>query len=522
MTPSGFLQIADLAADPILLLSRQGTIRAANRAITRLGRRPEDLNGKPLSEWTATPADRVADYLLHCARTREPVVGALDFIGEDGQRIHCRAYGAIAIDDSEKGEHGVIVRLADVRTSPSQFAILSQKIDELSAEIRRRKQVEETLVDLDRRKDEFLATLAHELRNPLAPIRNSLQILKMPIADQGVIHRAREMMERQVQNLVHLVDDLLDVSRVMRGRIELRRERVDLATVIAHSVETAQPLIDTHGHELSVTLPPQPIVLYADPVRLTQVISNVLTNAAKYTPREGRIWLTASLENHHAVVRVRDNGIGIAQEMLAKIFDVFVQVDHAVTRSEGGLGIGLTLVRNLVELHGGNVEAHSEGHGRGTEIVIRLPLPNGSSAPADPASKPEAAPSNGVRVRRSVLVVDDNVDAAESLAMLLKVSGNDVRVCRNGADALKIMQERTIDIVLLDLGMPIMDGCEVARRLRQNRDFQQVLLVALTGWGKDEDRRRSKEAGFDVHLVKPVDMETLQKVFAHPKLVSRP
>ena len=326
-------------------------------------------------------------------------------------------------------------------------------------------QLYQALRDTDRRKDEFLATLAHELRNPLAPIRNALQILKMPRVDAETVERSRDMMERQVHHLVRLVDDLLDVSRVMRGKIELRRERVELATVVARAVETVQPLVDAQGHQLSVRLPSESLPLDADPVRLAQVVGNLLTNAAKYTEPNGRIWLTAERDGDMAVLRVRDTGIGIAPHMLPRIFELFVQVDHASTKAQGGLGIGLTLVKNLVEMHNGTVEARSEGLGKGSEFVVRLPL---SAQALDQDHGREAGqqahqpPSpSGYRL----LVVDDNQDAANSLAMLLELQGHEVRVAYSGVAALEMTKTYTPDVVFLDIGMPGMDGYEVARRI---------------------------------------------------------
>ncbi len=376
------------------------------------------------------------------------------------------------------------------------------------------KQMEAALRDADRRKDEFLATLAHELRNPLAPLRNSLQILKVPRLDAAAVERTREMMERQMHHLVRLVDDLLDVSRVMRGKVVLRRERVELAAVVARAVETAQPLIDAQRHELTVCLPDESLPLDADPVRLAQVVGNLLTNAAKYTEPGGHIWLTARREGGEAVLRVRDTGIGIAPEMLPKVFDLFVQADHAAARSQGGLGIGLTLVQNLVAMHGGSVRADSAGLGKGSEFVVRLPLATG--APDEPPGLREGGQgSPAVRPPGCrLLVVDDNRDAAESLALLLGLLGHEVRIAHDGPGALELARGFRPQVVLLDIGMPGMDGYEVARRLRQEPGLENVRLAALTGWGQPEDRRRSAEAGFDHHLVKPVDPDALTKVLA--------
>lgn len=371
----------------------------------------------------------------------------------------------------------------------------------------------QALREADRRKDEFLATLAHELRNPLAPIRNSLQILKMPRVDTETVERSRDMMERQVHHLVRLVDDLLDVSRVMRGKIELRLEQVELASVVARAVETVQPLVESRGHDLSVRLPPESLPLKADPVRLAQVVGNLLTNATKYTEPGGRIWLTAERDRDTAVLRVRDSGIGIAPYMLARIFELFVQVDHAATRSQGGLGIGLTLVKNLVEMHNGTVEARSGGLGKGSEFIVRLPLSAQVLAEDHRPDAPQrVAPpvSSGYRL----LVVDDNQDAANSLAMLLRLQGHDVRAAYSGMAALEMIKVEVPDVVFLDIGMPGMDGYEVARRLRQQPGLETVVLVALTGWGQKEDRRRTAEAGFNHHLVKPAEPKVIESLLA--------
>jgi len=375
------------------------------------------------------------------------------------------------------------------------------------------KRMEEALREADRRKDEFLATLAHELRNPLAPIGNSLQILKMPRVDAATVQQTRAMMERQVQHLVRLVDDLLDVSRVMRGKIELRREPVELATVVARAVETAQSLIEVQGHRLEISVSNESLLLDADPVRLAQVVGNLLTNAAKYTEANGRIWLTAERVGGEAVLKVRDSGIGIAPDMLPHVFELFVQVDHAATRSQGGLGIGLTLVKNLVEMHGGRVEAHSDGLGKGCEFVVRLPLLV-RERPEPVAERNGEPPQDTPRPGHRLLVVDDNQDAADSLATLLRLQGHEVRVAYSGMAAVEMTKTYTPDVVFLDIGMPGMDGYEVARRLRQTPGLGKTLLAALTGWGQQEDRRRTAEAGFDHHLVKPPEPKALERLLS--------
>jgi PAS domain S-box-containing protein len=377
----------------------------------------------------------------------------------------------------------------------------------LVTDITERKRAEQALRDADRRKDEFLAMLAHELRNPLAPIRNSLNILRLMSQSDPTVEQVGQMMERQVNHMVRLVDDLLEVSRITRGKIELRLELVELAGVVRTAVETSQPLISGAGHQLAVSLPPEPLTVSADPVRLSQIISNLLNNAAKYTEAGGQIWLTIRREDNWVDISVRDTGIGIAPEMLPNVFQLFTQIDRHSGRAQGGLGIGLTLVKSLTEMHGGEVRAHSDGLGQGSEFVIRLPL--AARQAADVSAPAADRPAAGLSKRR-ILVVDDNRDAAMSMSMLLRVLGSDVRVAFNGADALTAMAEYKPAIVLLDIGMPGMDGYEVARRIREAPEFKEVTLIALTGWGQEEDRRRTQSAGFNHHLTKPADINVLE------------
>jgi PAS domain S-box-containing protein len=378
-----------------------------------------------------------------------------------------------------------------------------------------RKRAEEALRDADRRKNEFLAALAHELRNPLAPVRTGLEVMRANGDAPAAVRPVREMMERQVAQMARLIDDLMDVARITRGKITLRPEPTDLAAVVAAAVEASAPLVEAGGHRLTVALPPAPVRLTADPARLTQVLSNLLSNAAKYTDPGGRIWLSAGRVPGAAdpalELRVRDNGVGIPAGMLARVFDPFTQVDGAADRSRDGLGIGLTLVRTLVELHGGTVEARSDGPGTGSEFVVRLPLGAGPEpAPPPPAPAPPPGPP------RRVLVVDDNEDAADTLAALLSLTGHEARAAYDGPAALAAAGEFRPEVVLTDLGMPGMDGYELARRFRAEPAFRGVVLVAVTGWGQDEDRRRTAEAGFDHHLVKPVAPDAVRRLLAAP------
>jgi PAS domain S-box-containing protein len=413
---------------------------------------------------------------------------------------------AVQSEDPRRWISAVIYPIKDSSGAVQEVVLIHE-------DVTARHRAEEALREADRRKDEFLATLAHELRNPLAPIRNALQILEIPRVDAAVAGQARQMMQRQVHHLVRLVDDLLDVSRVMRGKIELRKERIELATIIARAIETVQPLIESQEHRLEISLPTDSLLLEVDPVRLVQVVGNLLTNAAKYTEPQGCIWLTARREQDYAVLSIRDNGIGLAPEMLSQVFELFVQADHADYRGQGGLGIGLTLVRNLVEMHEGRVDASSPGLGQGSEFVVRLPLlKRGKLELEQEASGP---PPPQVRSSgRRLLVVDDNHDAALSLAMLLRLKGHDVRVAHEGAAALESAAEYSPDMIFLDLGMPGMSGYEAARRIRQMPGLRETLLVALTGWGQQEDRRRTAEAGFDLHLIKPADARALEDALA--------
>jgi signal transduction histidine kinase/CheY-like chemotaxis protein len=375
-------------------------------------------------------------------------------------------------------------------------------------EARERERMEEQLREADRRKDEFLATLAHELRNPLAPIRNSLHVLRISGGSgPGPVARVHEMMERQVNHLVRLVDELLEISRITRGKIELSRERVDLAAVLRHAVDISRPRIEGAGHRLVLDLPKEPLILEADPVRLAQVFANLLDNAAKFTEPGGRITVDVAREGREGdTVRlsVLDTGIGISEEMLPRVFDLFAQ-DRSPGRAHEGLGIGLTLARSLVEMHGGSVEAHSEGPGKGSELVVCLPLvtDEASGGGADPAERHALA-------RHRILLIDDNRDAADSLCMLLELLGAEVRTVYDGMAALAAFATEIPTAVLLDIGMPDMDGYEVARHIRQQPQLRDVPLIALTGWGQEEDRRRARAAGFDHHLVKPVDIDALQ------------
>jgi len=484
-----FRVLAEAAPALIFQLDQSGRVVYANR-------RSLDMVGL---ETGATP-DQGWGALLHpddgaryTQRVREAIASRSVFLermrarASDGRWHWFESHGAplLGLDGGYRGHVGI------------------------SIDITKTVEAEEGLREADRRKDEFLATLAHELRNPLAPISNAVHLLRRPDG-RRTADRMVEMVGRQVRQIVRLVDDLMDVSRITQGKLELRREPLSLAEILSMAIETSMPAIEGGRHELTVSLPEQTLILEADKVRLTQAFGNMLNNAAKYTDRGGHIWVSAWAEGNQVVVSVRDTGIGIPPAQLPHVFEMFSQAHRDSARGQAGLGIGLTMVRSLVELHGGSVEARSEGSGRGSEFLVRLPLA-GTASPSEAHHEAAEGPPLG---GRRVLVVDDNGDAAESLALLLHSAGAGVRTARDGPSGLMAAAEFAPHAVLLDLGMPGMDGLEVARRLRADLRRAGLSIVALTGWGQQEDRRRTREAGFDHHLTKPVDVDQLFDILA--------
>ena len=379
-----------------------------------------------------------------------------------------------------------------------------------------RKRAEEALQEADRHKDVFLATLAHELRNPMVPLRNGLQLLRLATEPEAR-EQARGMMERQLGQMVRLVDDLLDISRISRNKLELRKARIELWAVVQSAVETARPQIEASGHTLTVTLPPTPVYLDADLTRLAQVFWNLLNNSAKYTEPGGRITLTATLQGAEAVVTVEDTGIGIPAQALPHLFEMFSQVDRNLDRAQGGLGIGLALVKGLTESHGGTVKVFSAGEGKGSSFVVRLPVSRGVPVRETQSQTDGAA----FGPRRRILVVDDNRDGASSLAMLLTVMGHDTRIAHDGLEGVELAEAFRPDLIVLDIGLPKLNGLDACRRIREQPWARNVVIAAATGWGQDEDRRRSEEAGFDHHLVKPVDATALGKLAANSRREKR-
>jgi PAS domain S-box-containing protein len=455
----------------------------------------DDVRGKKwmdlgYEQWHADMHDREIDTVI---ATRAPIRGEIPFTGTNGTRVYDYIFAPVL------GPDGEVVAVAGTTRDITDRQGAEQAVREQAAR----------LAEADRAKDEFLATLSHELRNPLAPLRNGLAVLRMAGGQDDQVAPVHAMMERQVNHLVRLVDDLLEVSRISRGTLSLRKERVELAAVVRNAVETSEPLIRGAHHALLTELPAEPLWLEGDSVRLAQVLANLLNNAAKYTPDGGRITLRAWREGDRAVVSVLDTGIGMAPEALPRMFEMFSRGDPDSGHGQGGLGIGLPLARRLAEMHGGTVEAASAGRGMGSEFKLRLPL-------ALPEPRQESAPDDagtGLAETR-VLVVDDNEDAGDSLGAILEMLGADVHVVRDGFAALRAFASYQPSVVLLDIGMPGMNGYEVARNIRERFPASQCTLVALTGWGQDDDRRRAREAGFDHHLVKPAEIDALQQLLS--------
>jgi len=499
-TRSQLAAIVESSDDAIISKNLNGVIQSWNAAAQRLfGYTAEQAVGRHIS--FLIPADRAEEEDRILARIHA------------GERVY--HFDTVRLRSDGQSIH-VSLTISPIRDETGRIVGASK----IARDITDRKQAEERIYGLmtqlkeaDCRKDEFLAMLAHELRNPLAPLLTMLEIMKRGDGNGDWIGQVRTTLERQLGLMVRLVDDLLDMSRITRGKLELRQERVELASVLRQSVEACRPLAAEARHELNFSLPPEPVYLHADPARLAQVFSNLLNNACKYTESGGRIWLTAERQGSDVVVHVKDTGMGIPSDKLASIFEMFTQIDRSLGRSQGGLGIGLTLVKRLVELHGGSVEAFSEGQGRGSKFVVRLPI----LIEKLKAKIPEVAAEPTPTTPRRILVVDDNRDAATSLTMLLKVTGNETQTAHDGLEAIEVAAAFRPEVVLLDISLPKLSGHDVCRRIRQQSWGKNIVLVALTGWGQAEDRRLSKEAGFDHHMVKPLDFAALMSLLAELK-----
>ena len=481
--------------DALMTTDPRGIITDVNKQTEALtGSTRDELIGAPFKDYFTDPerAEAAIKLVLSEGKVTDYELTAR---ARDGKETVV-SYNATTFHDRDRKLRGVFAAARDVTE---------------------RKRYEQSLQEADRRKNEFLAMLAHELRNPLAPMRNALQIMRLtansevPRPEDEAIKSASAMMDRQVSQMVRLVDDLLDVSRISRGKIELRKALIELASAIHHAVEAALPQYKSMGHTLTVTLSREPIYINADPTRLAQVLGNLLSNACKYTHKGGQMLLTAERDGRQVVIELKDNGIGIASEELPRIFEMFVQIDTSLERSVSGLGIGLTLVKSLVEMHEGTVHVHSAGLGQGSEFVVRLPIViEQPRAPLPVLSADQPHGKNG----RRILVVDDNEDSASSLAGLLKLTGHQTQTASDGLEAVAVTLVFLPEVVLLDIGLPGLNGYDACRQIRAQPGGARLLLIALTGWGQDEDRRKSQEAGFDAHLVKPVDHGQLMKLLA--------
>jgi PAS domain S-box-containing protein len=497
-----FRLLIDSAQDyAIITLAPDGSVLEWNPGAERiLGYGRDEVVGRSCSVFRPVgvqqPADICRDLDEAVATGRSVTEGWL--VRKDGSRLWAS---------------GVMTALRDQSDRLRGFAMILRDLSERKHLEEQLRQRAEQLAQADRRKDEFLAMLGHELRNPLSPIRSAVEVMQQCGLNDPTLQWAHDVIQRQVEHLTRLVDDLLDISRINRDKITLQKQPVTMSQVVNQAVETTRPMLDARRHHLSVRLPAEPLWLDADPTRLTQVLANLLNNAAKYTPECGRVYVWAERQDGEAVVGVRDTGQGIPPDLLPHVFDPFIQADHSLARTQGGLGIGLTLVRRLVEMHGGRVEAHSAGSGTGSEFVIRLPL---RAAPVETVNwTAEAEDGTAARARR-ILLVDDNVDGAQTLALLLQLRGHHVYVVHDGLAAVEAAAAQRPEVVILDIGLPRLDGYQAARRIRRLPGLEKILLLAVTGYGQEEDRERAQQAGFDYHLVKPVDPDVLSQLIARP------
>lgn len=489
----------------IILLDPRARVASWNEGAERiLGYRDADIEGEHVACFF--PPDDASQGVVHLALEETLRTGRSCqdkwLVRADGSRFW--ASGVVtAIRDDHGQLHGFVLILRDLTEQQRLKEALEDRVAQLA--------------ETDRRKNEFLAMLGHELRNPLAPIRNALHVIQLPGVPPGDAAQMFELMDRQVNHLARLVDDLLDMARITRGKIALQKRIVDFADLVARAAGALRSHIEAFGQRLHVSLPQAPVMLEADPMRMEQVVSNLLNNACKYTESGGEIWVTLREDGRQSILQVRDSGIGIAPDLLPRVFDLFAQADRSLARSQGGLGIGLTLVRGLVEMHGGNVSAASPGVGKGSEFTVRLPL-FFEAVQREVASIPPQRNSSPPIEPRRILIVDDNIDSAESLALLFKLSGHQVQTTYHGLTAIEEALTHRPELVFCDIGLPDIDGYEVARRLRRKTRRDEMLLIALTGYGQEEDRCRSAEAGFDHHLVKPVDLKSIERLLARVEL----
>jgi PAS domain S-box-containing protein len=490
--------IVDSAVDGIITIDEAGTVESMNLAAERMFGFPRDeVLGSNIKMLMPPPYRLEHDQYLAAYLS----TGQKRIIGSGREVMGLRKNGATFPMD---------LAVSETRLGPRRI------FTGIVRDITERKAMEQELREDDQRKDHFLAMLAHELRNPLAPISNAVQMIRIEGPESANFAWSIDVIAEQIKHMTRIVDDLLDVSRITRGKVALQSELSELKRIIEMAVQASRPLMEEYNHKLSLTLPDDSVMLEVDPARLAQVVANLLNNAAKYTPEGGRIDLTVKEAGSDVLIQISDNGIGIAPELLPRIFDLFVQADQSLSRSRGGLGIGLTVVRSLVEMHQGSVTVESDGPGKGSEFTVRIPLPAGPPVTADDSGK-DRREDDVPLPRLRILVVDDSLINAASLEKLLVALGQDVQTAHDGQQALELARNYQPDVVFLDIGLPVMDGYEVARRCRRDPALERITLVAMSGYGKEEDRRRSQEAGFNAHLVKPVNLEDLKLLLLHTR-----
>ncbi len=486
---AAFVESSD---DAIVSKTLDGIVTSWNKGAERLfGWAPEEIIGRPITP--IIPGDRQDEEVMILGRLRR------------GERIE--HFETVRVSKGGRPVD-VSVTILPIRDDAGEIVGAAAVARDISLQ----KRVQRDLEEADARKNEFLALLAHELRNPLGPIRHAVNILRARTPSPQELQWATGIIDRQTEQMTRLVDDLLDVARITRGTIELRRERVDVAGVMTGAVEATRAIMGRFYHHLTVSLPPQPLFVEGDVARLTQVVTNLLDNAAKHTDSGGRIWLSGERDGDSARIRVKDTGIGIASEDLPRVFELFSQGEVPIERTQGGVGVGLSLVERLVKLHGGTVTAHSGGAGKGSEFIVRLPLAH-AQHPAAPGEL-RASGETESRSHCRVLVVDDNEDSVESLAMLLRMVGHEVETARDAEGGLAALDTFRPNVAILDIGLPKVTGYDLAKQIRERAWGKNIVLVALTGWGQEQHRKRSTEAGFDHHLTKPVEFDVLQQILA--------
>jgi signal transduction histidine kinase/CheY-like chemotaxis protein len=509
---------------PVAFYATDGQGRMAlynEAAVTLWGRAPRIGDDRWCGSWKTYALDGSPMPLDECPMALTIREGAhlqgTEAVVErpDGTRRNVLVYPRV-FKDADGRVHGAVNAMVDITERKAVEAALAAAKDDLARQVEELTHLHARVSDADRRKDVFLATLAHELRNPLTPIRNAMHVIRLAGDNRAAVAQTRGMIERQLSQLVRLVDDLLDVSRISRSKIELRKERIELQAIVRQAIETSSALIDHYGHRLELSMPTAPLYVIADPARIAQVFSNLLNNAAKYTPPGGRIRVTVSADEEGVAVSVRDNGIGVPPEMLSSVFEMFTQVDTSLDKSRGGLGVGLAIVKRLVEMHGGRVDAKSDGPDTGSEFTVTLPAAGPEEvSPPSPSPELPALRRGAAHDKRRILVVDDNVDLATSLAMMLQMLGHEVRTVHDGPSAIAAVPGFEPDLIFLDIGMPRMNGYETCRQIRSLPNGQDAVIVALSGWGQDHDKQRSRDAGMDLHLVKPFDPALLESMLAN-------